>query len=301
MEKNVKKKIKEYIWVTVGVMLIAMSFSWFLDPYNLVIGGVSGLAVILRTFTSLPSNVFILGINVILLILGFIFLGKDFLFKTLYGSLTYSFWIWIFDMIYKQLNKLNGTETLIDPKNMLLITLFAAIIMGFGLGIVVKHGGTTGGTEIVQNICYKFWKMPYSLSLYLFDGVIVFLGFLFIKGSSNEYQFDILLYEIIFLYLNGIVMDQIIFSGFNKRAVMIISEKSEEIKNRILHDFNRGVTEINVTGGYTGENKKQLICVLSSRQFSKLKMILNEIDTKAFYYVMRANEVGGEGFSYDEE
>lgn len=301
MNKVVKKKIKEFLWVTLGVILIALAFSWFLDPYNLVIGGASGLAVIFKNFTSIPSNVFIFGINGILLIIGFIFLGKDFLIKTIYGSLTFPAWVWVLDLLYKQIVKINGTEYLIEPTNMLLITLFAAIIMGFGLGIVVKHGGTTGGTEIAQNILYKLWKTPYSLSLYLIDGVIVLLGFFFIRGNNNEFLFDVLLYEIIFLYLNGVVMDQIIFSGFNRRAVMIISEKSAEIKERILNDFKRGVTEVKVVGGYTGDNKTQLICVLSSNQFSKLKMILNELDPKAFYYVMRANEVGGEGFSYEND
>ncbi|MBQ7276618.1 MAG: YitT family protein [Bacilli bacterium] len=301
MNKVVKKKIKEFLWVTLGVILIALAFSWFLDPYNLVIGGASGLAVIFKNFTSIPSNVFIFGINGILLIIGFIFLGKDFLIKTIYGSLTFPAWVWVLDLLYKQIVKINGTEYLIEPTNMLLITLFAAIIMGFGLGIVVKHGGTTGGTEIAQNILYKLWRTPYSLSLYLIDGVIVLLGFFFIRGNNNEFLFDVLLYEIIFLYLNGVVMDQIIFSGFNRRAVMIISEKSAEIKERILNDFKRGVTEVKVVGGYTGDNKTQLICVLSSNQFSKLKMILNELDPKAFYYVMRANEVGGEGFSYEND
>ena len=301
MNKVVKKKIKEFLWVTLGVILIALAFSWFLDPYNLVIGGASGLAVIFKNFTSRPSNVFIFGINGILLIIGFIFLGKDFLIKTIYGSLTFPAWVWVLDLLYKQIVKINGTEYLIEPTNMLLITLFAAIIMGFGLGIVVKHGGTTGGTEIAQNILYKLWRTPYSLSLYLIDGVIVLLGFFFIRGNNNEFLFDVLLYEIIFLYLNGVVMDQIIFSGFNRRAVMIISEKSAEIKERILNDFKRGVTEVKVVGGYTGDNKTQLICVLSSNQFSKLKMILNELDPKAFYYVMRANEVGGEGFSYEND
>ena len=301
MNKGAKKIFKEYMWVTVGVILIALSFSWFLDPYNLVIGGVSGLGVVFKSLTGLPSNLFIFGLNLILLVVGFLFLGKDFLLKTIYGSLTYPFWIWIFDLLYSLMLKVNGTEYLISPDNMLLITLFAAIIMGFGLGIVVKHGGTTGGTEIAQNILYKIWKTPYSLSIYIIDGGVVLLGFFFIRGTGGEFLFDVLLYEIIFLYLNGFVMDQIIFSGFNKRAVMIISEKSDQIKERILKDFNRGVTEINVVGGYTGDDKKQLICVLSSNQFSKLKMIINELDPKAFYYVMRANEVGGEGFSYEND
>ena len=95
-------------------------------------------------------------------------------------------------------------------------------------------------------------------------------------------------------------MDQIVFRGFNKRAVSIISSKNEEIKERILKDCNRGVTIVNAVGGYTGEARTQLICVLSSSQFYKLKNIVHEIDPQAFYYVVRASEVGGEGFTYGE-
>ena len=299
MSAKFKKKVKEFLWVTLGVALIALAFSWFLDPYNLVIGGVSGLAVILRNLTGWDSSIFIFGINGVLLIIGAIILGKDFLIKTVYGTLAYPVFAYLFELVYKQLVKLNGTSVLIDNSQMLLITLFSAIIMGFGLGIVVKHGATTGGTEIFQNIMYKFWRIPYSISMFMFDGTIVLIGFFIVRGEGGEFLFEILLYEIMFIYLNGIVMDQIVFSGFNKRAVMIISDKCDEIKERVLIDFERGVTEVEVTGGYTGEKRKQLICILSTNQFSKLKMILNDVDPKAFYYVMRASEVGGEGFSFE--
>lgn len=300
MSIEFKRKIKEYIFVTLGVMLIAFSFSFFIDPYSLDIGGVSGLAVIFKVITGKEtwSWLFILIFNVLLLIIGLIFLGKNFLLKTMYGSLTYPLWAKAFNFIYEILVKYNDGKLLLD-NNVLLVTLFSAIIMGFGLGICVKHGGTTGGTEILQNIVYKYWKMPYSISLFVFDGIVVLLGFFFIKDVDGKLIYENLLCEILFIYLSGVVMDQIVFSGFNKRAVMIISDKTEEIKKKILHDFERGVTEVTVVGGYTGQNRTQLICVLSSNQFNKLKMLLNEIDPKAFYYVMRASEVGGEGFTYE--
>jgi len=294
-----KRKIKEYSWVTLGVMLVAIAFSWFLDPYNLVIGGVSGLAIVFKGLSGLSSTLFVFILNIALLFLGLIFLGKDFFFKTLYGSLAYPVFIWIFDFVFQFMLKLNGTDLLISQEQMLLITLFSAFIMGFGLGTCIKHGGTTGGTDILQNILYKFARIPYSVSMFIIDGLVVLLGFFFIKDANGNLQYEFLLYEIIFIYLEGSVMDQIVFSGFNKKAVAIISDKTEEIKQRILVDLKRGVTQVNVIGGYTGIDRKQLICVLSSNQFNKLKLILNEVDPKAFYYVMRASEVGGEGFSYE--
>jgi len=110
-------------------------------------------------------------------------------------------------------------------------------------------------------------------------------------------DFHMVLYAVIFAYLSGLVMDQIVFSGFNSRAVNIISDKNEEIKQRILNDFERGVTEIKVVGGYTNDEKSKLVCILSSNEFYKLKAIIHEIDPNAFFYVVRASEVSGEGFT----
>lgn len=295
---NLKGQFKEYFWMTVGVMLVALSFSFFLDPYNLVIGGVGGIAIIFKQY--MDTSLMILIINVFLLIIALIFLGKRQCINSIYGSLTFPLFTKIFNIIYEALKKLNDGNNLISNDNMLLITIFGAIVIGVGLGLVVKHGGTTGGTEIPQNIFLKYWKIPYSVSLFMVDGVIVFLGFLFVRDGSGKLQYDFLLYAIIFIYLSGIVMDQIVFRGFNKRAVYIISEKNDEIKQRILVDFERGVTEIKAIGCYTGKERSKLVCVLSSKEFYKLKAIINDIDPTAFYYVVRANEVGGEGFTYDE-
>ena len=297
-KRNWKSILKQYILMTIGVMLVALSFSFFLDPYNLVIGGVGGIAIIFKQY--MDTSLMILIINVALLILALILLGKQSCINSIYGSLMFPVFTKVFNLIYEALKTLNNGNNLVSENNMLLITLIGAIIMGIGLGVVVKYGGTTGGTEIPQNIVFKYWKMPYSLSLFLFDGTIVLLGFIFVRDANGMLQYEYLLYAIIFIYLSGLVMDQIVFRGFNKRAVSIISEKNEEIKEKILHDFNRGVTVVNAVGGYTGEARTKLVCVLSTSQFYRLKAIINEIDPHAFYYVVRANEVGGEGFTYDE-
>lgn len=293
-----KKLLKEYGYITFGVFLVALAFSFFLDPYDLVIGGVSGIAIILKPY--MDTSLVMLIINAGLLVLALALLGKEFVVKTAYGSIMFPVMTYPLNLLYSALVELNHGELLINKSEMLLITLFGALIMGLGLGITIKHGGTTGGTEIPQNICYKYFRMPYSLSLFLFDGIIVLIGFLLLKSPEGKYQFTFLLYAIIFIYISGLVTDQIVFRGFNKRAVYIISEHNEEIKNRILDDFERGVTEIQVVGAYTGKDRSKLVCVLSTSQFYKLKMIINEIDPKAFYYVVRASEVGGEGFTFNE-
>jgi uncharacterized membrane-anchored protein YitT (DUF2179 family) len=178
-----------------------------------------------------------------------------------------------------------------------LVIIFSSLIMGLGIGLVMRKGATTGGTEIPQKLLYKYCYIPYSVSLYLIDGVIVVLGAILLREPGQMMDINKLLYAIIFIYVSGLVIDQIVFSGFNSRAVHIISSKSEEIKKRILEDFERGVSEVKIVGGYTKEEKTKLICILSSSEFYRLKGIIHEVDPLAFFYVVRANEVSGEGFT----
>ena len=236
--------------------------------------------------------------NLILLVVGFIFLGKEFLFKNAYASIMYPVFIKVFDLIYSALSK--GGFDLLAKENggdtdFLLIIVFSSILMGTGLGIVLKEGSSTGGTETPQAILYKYLHIPYSISLYMIDGTVILLGFFLLKQSVN-----VLFYELIFMVVSGVLMDAVVFSGFNKRAVYIISEKCEEIKDALINVLDRGVTSIRVVGEFTKEEKKMLLCVMSSREYMKLRAIIENVDPKAFYYSTRANEVRGEGFSYGE-
>jgi uncharacterized membrane-anchored protein YitT (DUF2179 family) len=284
--KNTKQKLLEWMYITLGIAIAAAPFSFLLDPINLVIGGVSGVGTILKEILKIDTAIIILIINVILLLLGIIFLGKEFFIKTVYGSITFPLFIGLFNAIYKVLE-----ITPIDDKTV--VTIFGSLMMGFGLGIVNRYGATTGGTEIPQKILLKYFHIPYSISLYFFDGIVVLIGVIVFK------DFSLILYGPIFIYLSGFAVDSVIFSGFNKRAVYIISNKSEQIKARIIAEIGRGVTQINVVGGYSNIHRQKLVCILSSFEFYRLKKIISECDPDAFYYVVRASEVSGEGFTYE--
>ena len=285
-----KKKIKEWLNLTLGVAISSFAFSFFLNPYNIVIGGVSGLGVIFKGLFGYEPALIIFLINFGLLVIGFLTIGKEFLLKTAYGSITFAGFVWLFDIIFEALQWGQYTDDL------LLIIIFSSIIMGYGLGIVVKHGGSTGGTEIPQRVFYKYFHIPFSVSLYIIDGVVVTLGFFLLNQSV-----DIILYEIIFMSVCGVVMDTVIFSGFNKRAVYIISEKTAEIKEHLINDFARGVTGIRVVGEYSEKERKMLMCVLSTMEYYKLRDYIEKIDSTAFFYTVRANEVRGEGFTYEKD
>ena len=202
--------------------------------------------------------------------------------------------MYFFDFIYEKIISIAPEFNSInfDP---LLVHLFAALLMGYGLGMAMKHGGSSGGTEVLQKMGFKYLHIPYSVCMYIVDGIIIFAGFLCL-----DQHVDNLLYVIIFVFLEGFVMDATIFSGFTRRAVYIISDKCDEISDVILNTFSRGVTSLNVVGEYSKSDKKMLMCVLSSREYYKLRDTIEKVDDKAFFYVVRANEVRGEGFSYEQ-
>lgn len=280
-----KENLIEWLYINLGIILMAFAYSFFLEPMDIVTGGVSGLGIIFKhLWESDPANV-ILSLNILLLLIGFIFLGKDFFIKTVYGSIAFPLYIKLFSLL-ASLSNFKITDYF-------LITTFASLISGVGLGLVIRHGGTTGGTEIPQKILFKYFHMPYSVSLYILDGLVVIIGYI------AYHDVEVILYALIYIAITGVVMDAIIFSGFNKRAVYIISKENEKIKRRLLDDFSRGVTGIKVTGEYTNNEYKMLICVLSSAEYYKLRTIIEELDPTAFYFMVRASEVRGEGFTYD--
>lgn len=285
------EKVQSFLYILMGTALVAFSYSFFLSPNGLVIGGVSGIGVIFYEKQWLNDSLIMLIINGALLVVSLLLIGKEFFMKTVFASLAYPVFTFIFGVLYSLLNKHFSVFdfSLLDP---MLVTIFSSIIMGIGLAICLKHGASTGGTDTIQRLFYDKFKIPYSVTLYIVDGTIILLGFFILQQ-----KLDLLFYEIIFSVICGILMDSIIFSGFNSRAVYIISDKNDEIKESILKDFERGVTQIRVVGGYTNEEKSKLVCILSSSEFYKLKAIIHEVDPKAFFYVVRASEVSGEGFT----
>lgn len=288
MKRHWKKEtILEFLYITAGIIIMSFAFSFFLVPMDVIIGGVSGLSIILRKWLDFDPALIVLILNMILLFLGLLFIGRNFFLKTVYGSLAFPGFIALFSILARV------TNFYLD--DYFLIVIFSSILSGIGLGLVIKYGGTTGGTEIPQKIMAKYLHMPFSLSLYILDGAVIFLGFLAFQDIVK------VLYAVIFMFITGFVIDLVVFSGFNKRAVYIISRHSEEIKEKLLYELKRGATNIIVSGAYTKKEQNMLVCVLSSREYFKLRTLIEHIDPNAFYYMVRASEVRGEGFSYEKK
>ena len=315
--KITKKHIKDFLTINLGVFLMAMAYSILIDRNKLVIGGVGGIATILSnaiTGLKINSSFIILIINVVLLLIALIFVGKKFFLKTLYTSLIYPVYVFMFEKIILLLQDVvpdlsltkeelaiklsdialgQNAANAIIAGSYLLVIIFGAVISGFGLGLALKKGASTGGVDIIQQILLDRFKIPFSISLLMIDGTIVTVAAIYFK------DFFMILYGFLFIYLSGVVLDAIVFSGFNSRAVYIITSDPEAVKNKIYSVLERGVTEIYSRGGYRQEDKKMLVCVMSNNEFYKMKTLILEIDKRAFIFVARVSEVHGEGFTYD--
>lgn len=315
--KITKKHIKDFLTINLGVFLMAMAYSVLIDRNKLVIGGVGGIATILSnaiTGLKINSSFIILIINVVLLLIALIFVGKKFFLKTLYTSLIYPVYVFMFEKIILLLQDVvpdlsltkeelaiklsdialgQNAANAIMAGSYLLVIIFGAVISGFGLGLALKKGASTGGVDIIQQILLDRFKIPFSISLLMIDGTIVTVAAIYFK------DFFMILYGFLFIYLSGVVLDAIVFSGFNSRAVYIITSDPEAVKNKIYSVLERGVTEIYSRGGYRQEDKKMLVCVMSNNEFYKMKTLILEIDKRAFIFVARVSEVHGEGFTYD--
>lgn len=309
MKKKIftQKNIKEFICINLGVILMAAAYSLLLDPNNVIIGGVGGLSTLFKDMTGLSSSLFMLVLNGVLLIFALIFVDKSFFLKTVYASLVSPIYTYLFEILYKKV-LINSIPNIIEFQNnmtdlnsniasagaYLVIVIFGAVISGYGLGLAIRSGASTGGVDIIQKILYKYCKIPFSVSLIIIDGVIVFVSGLYFNNIF------VIFYGVIFIFISGYVMDLIIFSGFNARCVNIVTTKPDEIKNQIFKVLDRGTTIVQAKGGYTGLDKTLIVCVMHNNEFYKMKEIIKSIDEKAFIYVTKASEVHGEGFSPDE-
>lgn len=288
-----KKKIKEFLLINLGVFLVAFSFTFFLDRNNFIFGGVSGIGVILKNVfgEKIPSSIIVLIVNMILLVVGLIFLGKGFFIKTVYGTIAFPIYSFLLELVIP-----NNWYPVFNT-DIFILVIGASLIMGIGLGLAMRYGASTGGIDIIQMILLKYFKIPLSTSLVIVDGIIIVIGA--ITGFSSLPPILLILYGITYTVTSGIVMDNIVFGGFNVRAAYVVTTKCEEMKQQIYQKLNRGVTEIYSRGGYTLEDKKTLLCVLTTREYYFLRSIALEIDPQAFIFVTKASEVHGEGFTYE--
>lgn len=278
--KELYKTALQYIGITVAVALIAVSINLFLQPHAFAPGGVSGVSIILNKASNgfIPVWLSNLVLNIPIFIGSILALGKTFGAKSLYGIISLSFFIWL----------IPGMGTTND---LLLASIFGGVIMGLGIGIVFRSGGTTGGSDTLGLLLNrKFPGIGISQFMLMIDSMVV------IGSGIVTKSIEIPLYSIIVLYISSRVIDVVLNGLGYAKAVHIISNEPEKIGKSILENLNRGVTVLKGKGFYTGKDREVLLCIIGRSQIVKLKDLVDEIDKRAFIMVTDATEVLGEGF-----
>jgi len=287
--------LKAYIWVVIGSILAAAAINTFLVPYRIAPGGVTGLATVIHYLSGskLPVGAVMLVFNIPLFFLGLKLIGGKFAVRTLFGTVFLSAVIDVtepFLMFFVE-NYLQKPQNSPASPDVLLYSVFGGALMGAGLGLVLRSGATTGGTDLAARVLHRFIpSLSIGQILLLIDGVVV----LFAAAAFKS--FILALYAIVAIYISSKVIDSMLEGVNFSKALLIISDKWSEIADRILNDLDRGVTGIKGTGLYTGDEKNMLLCVVHRRQIPALKAIVKSIDEKAFVIVADIREVLGEGF-----
>jgi uncharacterized membrane-anchored protein YitT (DUF2179 family) len=289
------KNWKDYLWITVGSFITAISINVFMVPFKIAPGGVSGVATVLHylSFGKLPVGTTMLALNVPLFLAGIRFIGKKFVIRTLYSTILLSLFIDFSESMstYFVVNYLSRLENYVSTPDLLLYSIVGGALMGIGLGIVFRFGATTGGSDLAARIVNHFKpNLTMGQIILMIDSSVI------IFASISFKSFQLGLYSIVTLFVSSKVIDAVLEGVNFAKAVFIISDKSDQIAVRILKELERGVTALKGTGMYTGTDKKVLLCVLHRGQIPILKEITREVDERAFVILADVREVLGEGF-----
>lgn len=278
-----KFDFKRFFMITLGIVIVTSGLHFFLIPSNLVVGGATGLAIIIGyLIPSVPMGIILGIINVILFIIAFIILGKEFGGYTVYSSLAVSGFIALFEMLIP----MNQPFT----DDLFINLIFGIFIAGIGMGIIFNENASTGGTDIIAKIINRYTHIDIGKSLLISDFLItLFAGFVF--GARLG------MYALLGIVINSYIIDKII-AGFNVMVNMIIiSQELNAINEYILNEINRGTTIYHATGGYSNDDKKIINTIVTRNEYIKIRDFIKAIDKEAFVVVSYVTEVEGEGFS----
>ncbi len=282
-----KREVMRWVLLNFGILMMAASVYFFQTPNNFTLGGVAGIAIILARYF-LTQGTIMLIINVALLILGLIILGKQCTFRTIYCSLMYTGIIWGCERINLIELCTGGQTTLTNQPFMELC--YAVLLFGIGGAIVFNCGASSGGTDIIALIVKKFSKMNVGMALMIVDMIVVCVSFFAFADIQT------LLYSALGLFAKSFLLDGVIESIGKTKYITIITNNTNDIANYIISVINHSFTVYDAEGGYTGEPKKVMVTVCKRSEALRLKAKVKQIDPSAFVIITDANEILGKGF-----
>ena len=267
-----------YLQILAGSLVAAAAYPAFLVPNNIAPGGLTGVATILNFLFHWPVGTVSLLLNIPLFIIGYRAMGRIFAFRSLIATVLFSILIDILPI--------RPVST--DP---LLGTLFGGVVLGAGLGLILRGGATTGGSDMVARMVHR--RLPFiSVGMFLFAvDCLVVLGAAVAIGTEQA------LYAFINIYVCSKVIDTVMMGFSGNKACFIMTSRWEQITQRLMDEVGRGVTHLEAKGAYTGRQQPVVLCVAARQEIMSVKRIVQEEDEKAFMFITEAHEALGEGFS----
>lgn len=277
--------MKKILFILAGNTLYALAVALFVLPGHLITGGTTGLALVANYHAGIPIAGFVAVFNLLMFLLGLFILGKAFAVTTLISSFYYP-------LVLGQLQRMIGDFVITEDK--MLATIFAGLLIGGGIGLVIRSGASTGGMDIPPLVLNKKFRLPVSVGMYAFDCLILLFQMLFADKEQ-------ILYGLLLVLIYTIVLDKVLLIGGNQMQVKIISKQFEEISRQIQQKMDRGTTLFEIEGGYSRNESYAVLAVVSGRELSKLNELVMKIDDQAFMIINQVSEVKGRGFTIQKK
>lgn len=274
-----KQTIIKYFFITLGAFLLALGLNQFLVPQKLSTGGIGTIATVLKYILGVPLSLTNIVLNGILFVFGIKLLGKNALIKTLFGVFALSVFLeaTVFLPIYSQ--------------DILVACVLGGVLVGLGIGIVIRQDASTGGSDFLALMLYKYFPhISIAKIMFVIDCLIVSVSALIFKSVTVG------VYSFVALFISSKIADAILVMGDRAKSVYVISEKSQSLAKSIMEKFQRGVTGIISKGMYTNKEGHMLLCVVSPKELPPLVNYIKQLDNKAFIIIQDVHEVFGEGF-----
>lgn len=273
---RIKQAIKEYAILTVGTLIIACAVYFFIIPSHVTVGSISALAMVLSNFLPFPVSAITLAMNVVLLAIGFLLIGKEFGAKTVYASILLPGLLAAFEVLLPNFQSLTQ-DSLLD-------VVCYILVVSVGQAILFSANASSGGLDIVGKLMNKYLRMELGKALSL-SGMLVALS------SAFCYDKKTVVLSVLGTYFGGIMVDRFIFGMNIKRKVCIISPKLEEIKNFILYDLHSGASINELIGAYDNQPRREIVVIVDNTEYRKLMDYMRKTDPKAFMTVYSVNEM----------
>ena len=281
-DKPAKKALLTALSIVGGNAVLAFCVAAFIIPHNILIGGTTGIGIVLsHVFPGIDVSLLILILNLFLLLLGLLILGKAFAAKTVVSSILYP-------LLLGVIERIPGIASLTD--NSVLAAVFAGILLGVALGLVMRVGSSTGGMDVVVLILHKWTHLSVAMFVWLSDIVVIGGQALFVPTESTLLGIFVLIFE-------SIVLDQVMVLGKAQIQLLIITKKYEELRETLLDQLEAGVTMFMVETGRLKESQKSIMCVIPQRKLYNATELIHSIDPLAFITVSQVKEVRGRGFT----